>query len=90
VKWLSLSPCVVCRHDVHGEVCYHHLISRGARKDLENEPWNKFSVCAKDHDAFHRKGINKMAEIPAVKIWLIQNGWLQDDMANWYHPGQVA
>jgi len=78
MSWKSEEPCVVCGRSE--QVCYHHLISRGARKDLQNEAWNKFPCCFKHHtEDFHGRGLNRTAiKYSQVRSWLRDMGWRFD------------
>jgi 5-methylcytosine-specific restriction endonuclease McrA len=71
--------CIVCGKQGEGLVTFHHLHTRKARPDLINEPKNKIPVCQQDHNSFHAKGTDYMAEkYPKVKAWLINRGWEKD------------
>ena len=85
MRWKSEKPCEICGK---GEACLHHIYTRGARPDLQNEEWNLIAVCQEHHNKFHEKGTAAMAiKHYQVRQWLQANGWLYDNFSQrWYHP----
>jgi hypothetical protein len=79
--------CVVCGKQGEGLICWHHLHTRKSRPDLVDEPNNKIAVCQNDHNLFHAKGTDYMAEnYPTVKKWLINRGWERNFLGKWFLP----
>jgi len=74
MTWQADEPCAICgRTD---QVTYHHIYTRKARKDLENETFNKMPLCRKHHFYAHDRGLNKLAvKYSNVRMWLRAMGW---------------
>ena len=75
-NWESREPCTICGIEGDGLVCEHHLLTRKAFPELQNEAFNRIPVCLNHHNLFHCNQLTKIAEIfPQVKSWLINNDW---------------
>ena len=86
-------PCVSCGEERDGYVCYHHIHTQKAHPEERIAPWNLIPTCAKCHiPLFHTKGMMWMSEKkPAVKEWLIKNGWyiLHLGRTKWVHDPDI-
>lgn len=70
------TPCIACGLMGEGLVCYHHLKTQGAHKELKNEKWNLIPVCKAHHKVFHGRGTEYMStKFNRVKKFLLDNGW---------------
>lgn len=57
-------------------VCYHHIYTRKAHPELENEPWNLMPLCQAHHNEIHSMGSNRFAQKYArATKWFKENGW---------------
>ena len=76
MNWASNTQCTACGLDGEGKVCLHHLYSRKAFPEHQNESWNLLPLCFKCHELIHRKGITHMAmKYKNVHEFLIVNNW---------------
>lgn len=79
----SDKACVVCGLKTDGMVTYHHLLTKKAHPESKNNKRVLISVCQNHHNYFHNKGTSYMASsYPAVKEWLIDNGWTYSEFLN--------
>ncbi len=89
MNWKSDQPCVVCGINDEDRVCFHHLFSRKAYPEFQNEKWNLLPVCAVHHDRCH-KDFNKLVkENFKLELWLIKNDWYFDEIkGSWKHEAR--
>jgi hypothetical protein len=75
MTWQSSDPCVPCG-TISVDRCYHHIYTRKAHPEFQNEDWNLFPCCAKCHQLAHSKGmIYLLNKYPSVDAWLFSHGW---------------
>lgn len=87
MSYESIEPCIVCGMNYSKMVCYHHIYTRKARPEFENEDWNKIPVCQKHHNEFHSKGTHYMSQkYDSVAKWLKMYDWNYDSfLLKWTH-----
>ena len=75
-NWKSDKPCVVCGESRDGYVTFHHIYTRKAYPEFENEPWNLMPMCQIHHNEIHSIGANRFAQkyVKAAQ-WFKDNGW---------------
>ena len=75
-NWKSDKPCVVCGESRDGYVTFHHILTRGAHPELQNEPYNLMPLCQAEHNEIHRLGANRFAQkYEKAAQWFKENGW---------------
>lgn len=87
MKFISSDPCIACNYFQVNSVCFHHLYTRKAHRELENVKWNMIPVCQRCHNLFHNKGTKVMADkFISVHFWLVRNGWEFCEISKkWFH-----
>lgn len=84
MKWQTDKPCVACGRVTENGNALHHILTRKAFSEFQNEPWNTLPLCFFCHEKIHR-GMNKFVnENPRVKEWLVNNGWQYNDFNGWH------
>jgi hypothetical protein len=59
-----------------GSAELHHLLTRKAYPELQNESWNLIPVCRVTHQDFHAYGNSYMAiKHSQIELWFSSNGW---------------
>ncbi len=72
--------CVVC---LKPGADLHHIKTR--KSGGPDESWNLLPICHAKHVEAHSIGLIKLADrYPAIKAWLLDNGWLIEQ-GKWRH-----
>jgi 5-methylcytosine-specific restriction endonuclease McrA len=57
-------------------VCIHHVLTRKAWPEFENESFNHMPLCQRHHNEAHSYGNTKFAaKYPGAAQWFADNGW---------------
>lgn len=84
-KLIQNYPCIACGHIAPSEV--DHILTRGSRPDLINNPLNWWPLCNKCH---REKGLSlkKFVEKYDLSNFLMNRGFFQCDMTGkWFYLG---
>ena len=85
VTWKSDFPCISCGMNIQN--CFHHVYTRKAYPEFQNENWNLMSLCSMCHNSIHRYGTSEFAKRNEnVYRWLVDNGWEKCQLTGkWKH-----
>lgn len=88
-NYRSNDPCVACKKEGEGMVCFHHLYTRKTYPEFEGLKWNQIPTCKKCHKIYHNKGTSHMANNhPDVLNWLLSRDWYYcTTVKKWRHDG---
>lgn len=76
INWSTQEPCACCGIVTENGNAKHHVLSRKAYREFQDEAWNCSPLCLMHHNMIHSKGISEMAKrFPGFKSWLELNGW---------------
>lgn len=86
-QWKTFDPCACCGAITENGNCEHHIITRKARRDLQNEPWNRVPSCQKCHNMHHTYTFGDMIQKNiGFRAWLLLNDWYYCNlMQKWWH-----
>ena len=71
--------CTIC----HDKAELHHVYTRKASPELENEPYNLLPLCRMHHCAVHAIGMKEFAnQYGSIRKWLQLNEWTLDPVTH--------
>jgi hypothetical protein len=86
-NWKTDKPCTVCYKQTENGNAIHHVYTRKAWPECENESWNHFPCCFSCHTMMHSKPMSFLVKrYPQIKEWLLENNWYEDKTkGSWKH-----